>query len=300
MALKLATDFGPSERLDSIYGHVVPLLSEQVISESDRLEVQIIYGTLRAADPIPLEQLDRFAEVARENAGELAHFYALITAANACRISGRFAEGLTYVKRAAAQAEVQKLFHRLRHVSLCAVRIHIAACAFGDADASLEQARGHAPQVRDAVSDFEILFLDTRVALEVGDLARARKSFESIGGVLPSYSPGRRAYYFALGIRLCIRCHAPAEEFTPFVRQLEELHPRIRGIAGKDFETHSFYLGLCELGEQDAALRMLRRYVHHYRRSNWPLRPEIAAALQSKTVPGRDNARSDQVLSGES
>ena len=281
LALKLATDFGPSALIDTLYGHVSPFMEMQEIRESDRLEVQIVYNTLRAKDLIPLEELDRFAELARKNEGELGYFNALMTAASACRISGRFEAGLNYVDRAFGHAQRQKFFDRLTHALLGAVRLQIAAGDFVAADQALTRAGKHFT-TRETVWQIETLFLDARIALAKEDLPRARASFDAIGQVLPTYSPSRRAYYLALETQVRVREEAPREVLISVVEALEQIHPSIQGIGAKDFETYSLYLGLCAIGEKPKALDMLRSYVGDNRRSKWPLPACIVDTLESE------------------
>jgi len=281
MALKIATDIGPAELIDSLYSDIAPLLNSQELSETTRLEIQIIYSTLRGNDLIPVEDLNRFAESARTTGGELAHFYALNTAASACRISGLYMEGLHFVDRAFKHAVEHKFLNRIGYALISAVRLHIAAGAFEKADLSLTELRNYPDPGGDSVTQTERLFFDSRIALELGALSRASTSFESIEGVPLTYSAARRAYYFALGVHVRLQQASNRDVIEPLVRSLEEAHRQIRGIGGKDFESYALYIGLCALGEDVRASEMLTSYVVQHRRSNWPLPTKIEAILRS-------------------
>lgn len=66
LALKIATDIGPMQALDSIYACVEPLLDNDEVSETARLELKTIYRTTRGHEIIPLQELRRFTESARK------------------------------------------------------------------------------------------------------------------------------------------------------------------------------------------------------------------------------------------
>jgi DNA-binding SARP family transcriptional activator len=280
MALKIATDIGPAELIDSLYSDIEPLLSNQELNESTRLEIQIIYSTLRQNDLIPIEYLNGFVESARRTGGELGHFHALNTAASACRISGRYLEGLHFVDRAFKHALEHKFFNRIGYALISAVRLHIAAGAFDKADLSLTELENYPDPAGDSVTQTERLFFDSRIALELGAVSRACTSFEAIERVPLTYSAARRAYYFALGVHVRLQQGSNRDVIEPLVRSLEEAHLRIRGIGGKDFESYALYIGLCALGEDVRASEMLRSYVVQHRRSNWPVPSKIEAVLR--------------------
>jgi len=280
MALKIATDLGPGELIDSLYGHVAPLLDCEDVPERGRLEVDIVYRTLRGSDVLPVSELRRFVNSANKADG-LEYLNALLTAASACRMSGRYNEGMEFVSEAADHARSHKLTNRLDQVFLGAVRLHIAVGELGKADLALQEVEKYATSSDDPHVEEEPPVLATRIAIENGDLSRASAAFAKIEHLPSNYSASRRAYQSALAIHIRLMQGASSDLIEPFVTKLEEALAFIQGIGVKDFESFALYLGLRAVGRREKATKLLREYVLTHRRSRWPLSEQMQAALRS-------------------
>jgi DNA-binding SARP family transcriptional activator len=275
LALKLATDIGPAESLDSIYAYVEPLLGNVQVEQTARLEVEMIYRTTRGHEVMPLQELQRFTESARQSGSELAYSNALLTAAAACRISARYEEGLAFVAQAFDQERANKSEARLSRLLVAELRLHVAACAFPAAESTLVRLMECSISADDDFAHSELQSYRARIALEKGDVAEASAVFAQVQTLPGTYSPRRRANLLALRLRIRLEEGAVLEELRPLVSELETEHVRVRGLGGHDFEAHALYLGLCAIGDSKRAHRLLLEYVDKHRGSNWPLPERI-------------------------
>ncbi len=283
MALKIATDTGPADVVDSLYHHVAPLLENKDIPKRSRLELEIVYRTLRGNDVLPVAALREFADSADKSDG-LGYFNALLTAASACRISGRYNEGMEFVSEATEYLMSHKLTNRLPQALIAAVRLHCAVEAFDKADLALRDVLKQDVASDDPQRRSEPSFLEARIAIERGDLSRASNAFGKLERVPQTFSASRRAYYFALAVHIKLMERATRDEIEPLVAALEEAHLFIQGIGTKDFESYALFLGLRAIGEGNRGADILREYVGKHRRSRWPLSQNIQAAIGSTAL----------------
>jgi DNA-binding SARP family transcriptional activator len=280
LALKIATDVGPAEVLDSIYAHVEPFLHNSEVSETARLEVETIYRTTRRHEVIPLEDLQRFAESARETGGELAYSNALLTASAACRISARYEEGLAFVAQAFEQERAHKSEARLSRLLVAELRLHVAASAFERAESTLDRLMECSISADDDFAQSELQSFRARIALERGAIEKASAVFAEVQTLPRTYSPRRRANSLALRLRIRLHEGAPENELRSLVSELETEHLRVRGFGGHDFEAYSLYLGLCEIGDSNRGIQLLLEYANNHRGSSWPLPNHIREIVQ--------------------
>lgn len=285
LAMKLAVDFGRSDYLDAIYEQVSPLLQNSDVSERDRLELEMIYRTMRGDGLVSIDDLSRFADVARVSGGELAYSRALVTAASACRLSARYPEGLQFESKALEHAISNRLHSRHTEILLSTTSLHIAARAFDKAREVLTGIDKH----RIASDNFKerdgIHYHEARLALEQGDSAGAATAFELIEALSPTYSVTRRGYYLALEVQIRLKQGVRMDVVERLVTELEATYLKMRGLASQDFESYSLYLGLCALDEKDRGVQLLREHVE-IRRIKWPLPQTILRVLESEENRG--------------
>ena len=282
MHAKIATDMGPAEALDSIYAHVEPFLDSDGVSENARLELETIYRTTRRHEILPLEDLRRFAESARQSGGELAYSNALLTAAAACRISARYDQGLAFVAQAFEQERAHKSEARLSRLLVAELRLHVAASAFAAAESTLDRLMECSISPDDDFAHSELQSFRARIAIEKGDFAKASAVFAEVQIIPRTYSPRRRANSLALQLRIRIHEGAKPEELRPLVLELEAEHLRVRGFGGHDFEAHALFLGLCAIGDSIRGIRLVVEYVDNHRGSNWPLPSYIRQIVDNR------------------
>jgi DNA-binding SARP family transcriptional activator len=290
LAMKLAVDFGRTDHLDAIYGQVSPLLQDCGVSERDRLEFQMIHRTMRGDGHVPIDDLSRFADVARFNGGELAYSRALVTAATACRLSARYPEGLQFESKALEHAIANRLHSRHTEILLSTTALHIAARAFDKAREALAGIDKHRIASDNFKERNEIHYHEARLALERGDSAAAAAAFELIGALSPTYSVTRRGYYLALEVQIRLKQRVGMDVVQRLVAELEAAHLQMRGLGSQDFESYSLYLGLCALGEKDRGAQLLREHVE-LRRAKWPLPQTILRVLEAEESRGAVQSR---------
>jgi DNA-binding SARP family transcriptional activator len=279
-ALKIATDIGPPAVLESIYGHVSHMLHNTEISETARLEVNIIYRTTRGNEVVPIRDLQLFVESARATGGELAYSNALLTAAAACRISGRFEEGLAFVAKAFEHAASNKRPARFSRILVCEIRLHITAGAFDKAESTLNRLIQCPIPSDDAFAQSEVKIYQARIALNKGDVRAASVALGDDQIFSRRLSPRRQAHAIALRLHIGLQEKIGEDEIRSLVSALELEHFKVRGLGGQDFEAYAFYLGLRYIGEPARALATLREYVGTIRRSMLALPMEIQEVME--------------------
>jgi ATP/maltotriose-dependent transcriptional regulator MalT len=279
--MKLAVDFGRMDYLDAIYEQVSPLLHGADVSEKNRLEIDVIYRTIRGDGLVPIDDLRRLADVARLSGGEPGHSRGLVMAAIACRLSARYAEGLQFLSKALEHATSSRLHSRFRDILLSTATLHIAAGAFDKAREVIRGIEKHPTSSDNFKERNEIHYIEARIALEQGDFAEAATAFGRIETLSPTYSVTRRGYYLALEVQIRLNQGASMDVVEKLVTELEVTHLQMRDMGSQDFESYSLYLGLCALGEKDRGAQLLREHVER-RRAKWPLPQRILGALKPK------------------
>ena len=280
MALKLVTDIGPMETLDAIYAHAVPLLERKDVPETSRLEVEIIYGTTRGHQAMPIEALQQFAEAARLTDGEIGYSNALLTASAACRISARYEEGLAFIAKAFEHAALHNRRAGVPRVCIAELRLHMAAGALERAESTLGRLIEYPIPSDDTLAVAEVQMYKSRIALEKGDLKGAAAAFAAVQEAPRTYSPRRRAHALAMRLRIRLMENAAQDEIRELVSDLKREHLKVRGLGVDDFEVYALYVGMCALGDLTHGLELLKEYVHVYRPSGWPVPERIQEAFR--------------------
>jgi hypothetical protein len=280
MALKIATDMGPTNTLETIYHHVEPLLENTQLPETPRLEVEIIYRTTQRRESVPIETLKRFVESARVSVGEIAYSNALLTAANACRISARYEEGLAFIAQAFDHAASHNRRVGLSRVFIAELKLHMAAGALERAESTLARMMAHPIAPDDTLAIAEAQVYRTRIAIEKRDLKGAAAALAAVQEVPRTYSPRRRAHVLAMRLRIRLMENASQDEIRALVSDLRLEYLKVRSLGVDDFETLALYAGLCALGETTQGGALVTEYVQIHRPSAWPLPEEISKVLR--------------------
>ena len=283
VALKIATDMGPTSTLDAIYHHVAPLLEDPELPEPPRLEVEIIYRTTQRREAVPIEVLQQFAESARVAYGEIAYSGALVTAADACRISARYEAGLAFIAQAFEHAASHNRRGGLARVFFSELKLHMAAGALERVESALARMMAHPIAPDDSVAMAEAQIYRTRIAIEKGDLKGAAAAFAAVQEVPRTYTPRRRAHVLAMQLRIRLMENAKQEEIRALVSDLTLEHLKVRSLGVNDFEILALYAGLCALGETTKGVALVAEYVQIHRVSGWPLPEQIIEVLRLVT-----------------
>jgi hypothetical protein len=287
IALKIASDVGPARKLDAIYAAVQPFLSNEEIDFVLRFEAELIYQTMRGEREVSLEDMKTFVQASREAYGEIGYSHALVAVASACRISGRDRDCIEFLKTAMEHAEAHKMRTRIPAIILAQIRVHVLAEDFVSARAAISRGKLYEIPVDDQVTRPEWQFYEARVALEDSTLEEAERAASVIEIVPATNAVARRAGCLAVVLRIRLRQRATLEIIKSLVGDLESAHMITRDIGAQDFEVQSLYLGLCAVGEDAKARRLLGEYVRHLRRSKRPLANPLRQLLGSVSQSGQ-------------
>jgi hypothetical protein len=149
--------------------------------------------------------------------------------------------------------------------------LHVAAEEFVSARKAISRCKNYSIPSDDEATRAEWQFFEARVALEDSPLDVLESAVSPIEIVPRTYSVGRRAACLALVLRLRLMQGNGGDVLRPLVADLEAAHMIVREIGAQDFEAHSLFLGLNEIGEYEKARTLLDDYVRCYRRSRRPL-----------------------------
>jgi hypothetical protein len=282
VALKVASDVGPSAILDAIYSEIEPFLNVEEIDPVVRLEAEIIYQTMRGDKEVEMGLLEDFLLAARSLHGEIAYSHALLACSSSCRIGGKDVEAAKFISSAFEHAISHKFVGRLTSINLSSLRLHVATGDWAAARTSLRSESQFPIAADDENTRAEWNFFDGRVALEQGDLRQAEAAVSKLEIAPQFHSVSRNAACLALTLRVRLACGGDVDAIGPLVRDLESTHRINRDIANQDFEAHALFLGLAALGESQRGLDMLLEYVKKHRNTRRPLSQRIQAVLRDQ------------------
>jgi len=285
LALKLSVDFGRIDYLDDIYAKVAKFLDSAEVSELHAMQIDTIYRTSRVGDAVPLSDLRKLADVGRRVDGEFGYSRGLLMAGTACRLSGRYQEGLQFAAEALEHAISKQFLSKRTEIMLQQVILHLAAEAFDKAQEILAAIRT-IPRSDSSREPNELYSYLARVAIEQEDFQTAARAFDQIDLINPNYSPSRTGYYTALELRIRLNQDVAADIIRGLVEKLEATHRQLRSLGSQDFEALTLFKGLNALDERERATQLLREYVGT-RNVSWPLPSAIRTALltQDKATP---------------
>lgn len=290
LAMKIAVDFGRMDLVDAIYDDVAQYFSDSRVHEFDCLQIKTIYETMRTDQPVTVPDLNRLAESARLVNGELGYSRALIMATTACRLSGRYEEGLRFANRALEHANANRFHSKRREILVWTIALHVSARRFDQAKKALEVIWAD-PFPSDSVRErHEVLLLEARVAIEEEDFSRAVGALSQAEPISSSHSLMRRCYYFALHVRIQINAGANADTLRPLVAELERAHLQLRTQTTQDFESCSLFLGLTALGEKERGKMLFREWIKQ-RRVKWPLPHQVLELLDDDSLGSNGDLR---------
>ena len=281
VALKVASDVGPSAILDTIYSEIEPFLKLDQVDPVARLEAEIIYQTMRSKRELDVGLLQKFALAAQSLHGEIAYSHALLACSSSCRIAGKDADAAKFIHAAFEHAVEHKLVARLASINLSSLRLHVATGDWAAARNTLRSEPQYPIAEDDEHTRAEWDFWEGRVSLEEGDLEGAQAAVSRLEIVPQSYSASRNAACLALMLRVQLARRGGRDAIRPLVHDLESTHKINRDIGNQDFEAHALFLGLFALGEERRGFDMLSDYVQQYRSTRRPLSKSIQELLRA-------------------
>ena len=280
LGLKVATDQNRLDAMEELYLTMVPLLQNQAITLTTRLEVEMIYHSI-CGDMQKAEQAtDQLLGVVSDERDPRTLSRALCNVGVAYRLAGR-------------SNDAEAVFLKLLDLSLtCGLVSRTAFALFGLVRVYL--ANGDVPRARDAIRRFDALadadqdlhrstdrvYFLIRLALEEGNIDEAAERYAAVAAQSnPAQSVNWRAAILALGVRIAIQRNGSVEILRPMVAELETAHLQNRGSGWQDFETHALALGLRYCGDLEQSARLLVEYVTKYRREKGSLPQQLGDLL---------------------
>lgn len=298
VALKVASDVGPSAILDTIYSVIEPFLKIEEIDPVARLEAEIIYQTMRSRRELDVGLLERFATAARSLHGEIAYSHALLACSSSCRIAGKDADASRFIRAAFEHANNHKLVARLASINLSLLRLHVATGDWVAARTVLSSEPRYPIAEDDENTRAEWDSCEGRVSLEEGDIQAAEAVVTKLEIVPQSHSASRNAACLALMLRVQLARGGGLDVIRPLVRDLESTHKINRDIGNQDFEAHALALGLSALGEEERGVEMLSEYAREHRSTRRPLAETIQSLLRLRGSDLKSRSQKPAHLAG--
>jgi len=266
VALKLASSLPDLEELQRIYVAIQPLLSERIVDQRARLEVEVIFSAMCG----DLREGLRFARerVAFERAEGTPSL--LITAlGDLASVLGRtgFEEEVAGVLREGYEIALHhKLFVASRNFAgkLAAFLVNTGGLGATEWMQRANEYHGESSEVQAAISRNAYL---ARIALVENRLGDARRILEQdLDWEWLQDRRGWLAASIALLIRVQIAEGAASTEIGFNVGQLRQLYAVTATLGGQDYEVAALCAGLLYLKDDEAAETYLTDYLSHKRR----------------------------------
>ncbi|MEO7218908.1 MAG: ATP-binding protein [Gemmatimonadaceae bacterium] len=281
-ALKIATNVGQLELMDTIYHNASQLAQSEAVSIVDRLTLAMVFHAIRGDPVVGAEVARELLDIAERTLPERHRFGIMIDCAGALRRGSdteEAAEVYTTIFHSAVKLNcfdvVSEACHRL-------IEMH---CDEGRMDRAEQCANSYRSLRRPAAE----LRADRNLRLAIAKVYVWREQWEAATALLEkpkSKLPWQdrvamfRSGALAIKLRLDIGRSVPHASIARLVENLSTLSFRLRRTGAQDYECYSLYLGYVYLGDAGRGEAFLRTYVEKERRDTRPIAPEIADELR--------------------
>jgi hypothetical protein len=280
-ALKLATNIGALDTMDSVYRTVTPLLNVEGVRIQDRLTLTMIYHTIRGDTATSADTARELLQFAERTLPPRHRLSVMGDCAGVWRRSGSLDEADK------AYSDVFDIAVELGCVDRAADACHRLLEMYsdsGDVDrAAAWVARYHELRRPKAelLAQPNLRLAIARVHLHRGAWHKAAALLKPPKSKLPWEDgvPMFRSTAVAMKMRLEIGRGASARCIRRWVAELEPLNASLRTTGAQDYETFSLYLGYVYAGETLTAEALLKKYVSEERRDVALPSPEIRNEL---------------------
>jgi hypothetical protein len=288
VAVKLASGIPDLHELGRVYECVRPLLGASSVAVRDRLQILVVYNTMRG----DLRQAVGFAKerVAFERAegSSLLLSNAMSDLAFVLRRVGPFEDMISVLREAYDTAILQKHYATARE---CAGRIAalIEDTHLDSTQGTLEEwmELGLAASVDhwDPHNDFSLNASLARAALHKGRVKEARQIIETeFDWDWLEHRGSWHAAALALRVRLLMAEQSKVADIAPHIDRLRHLFSRIAGLGGQDYEVATLCDGLVYVGEHILAQQFFDDYTLNRRRDLTEFSQEMNEAALSASV----------------
>ncbi|HEY8312505.1 MAG TPA: hypothetical protein VIG47_18185, partial [Gemmatimonadaceae bacterium] len=281
IALKLATNVGDTPAMDAIYRDTIPLASSLDVDPVDRLTLSMIYHAIRGEPAVAALNARELADVADRSLSPWQQLETLLDCADALRRCGNPAETL-------------RLYEHVFHSAISLACLGLAAeachrsiemyCDSGQLNLAAAWIRRYRRLRRPATE----LHYQRQLNLAFARVAVWQSKWRAASMLLDSSESEPlwrdavamfRSSALATKLRLDIGRGRPNGELRRWVTALAPLNLCLRKTGAQDYETFSLYLGYRAIGEDVAAIALIKSYVEHERRDTLPPSHEIKTEL---------------------
>lgn len=276
IALKIASDVDPFV-LDSVYRQVEPLLATVEANDPTRIEVEMIYHSIRGDGPRGVAAARTLTGFARKSKDPIRLTRALANASQSYRINGTQADAENCLYEAIDCSRKHHLIERTAIAMQSLVKLRLSTGDIAAARAILEQLKALVAASENLVTTTEQHVLEARVALKEGNPALAAAEFSQVLPASFECSPSRRGAYLALEIQIRLAQGASPDSLRPLTSELEKIHTTLWVMGLQDAEAESLFLALDATGENARGRVLLMEYLGKHRRERKPPAPSLAA-----------------------
>lgn len=284
IALKVASDFDPKV-MDTVYRQVEPLLATTATNDVTRIELEMVYHSIRGDGARGLAAARILVDKARRSHDPFRLVRALANASNSCRINGTHEDAEQYLYETIDISLKHHLLERAAVSMHTLAKLRLASGDVGLARDILEERKTIVTPSENLVTTADQHVIEARVALAEGNPALAAEEFSKVQTDSFGYSPSRRGAYLALEIQIRRSQDCDVLALRPLAFELEKLHTTLWGVGLQDFEAEALFLGLQATGEEPRALSLLREYLNKHRRERQPPPLCLTALLADRVAP---------------
>lgn len=288
IALKVASDVD-AFAIDAVYEIAEPLLAKTASNDPCRLEVEMVYHSIRGDGGRGMAAAATLVDLARRSNDPIRLARALTNAANSYRINGTYENAEACLTEVTEWCLKHHLIERAAITMQNLVKLNLAKGAIRLAREVLERRKALPRTGENLVAITHQHVVEAWLAIKEGKPALAAYEFSQLPKcAIARESPGRRAAYLAVEIQVLLSDEAwLPETLRPLATELEELHTRLWDMGLQDPEAESLYLALKAMGETSRAKSLLQEYLTKHRREIWP------ATYLSDLASGALEIRSD-------
>jgi hypothetical protein len=281
-ALKLATNIGDLETMDTVFNEVAPLTFSDRVGIADRLALSMIYHTIRGDASTSAAAARELLALTERTLPPQHQLASLIDCAGALRRTGLAGE---------AEVVYEAVFRM--SVSLQAFDFSADAChrliEIYSESGDLAHAASWVSRYQQLRRPKAELRSQRNLRLAIARVYLAQQRWRDAAGLIdtPKANPlwkdavtMFRSGALAMKIRLEIGRQTSPSDVAKWVAELAPLNACLRATGAQDYETYSLYLGYRYTGQTEAAGSFLTVYAEHERRDVAPLSPEISRELE--------------------
>lgn len=283
-ALKLATNLGDMNTMDVTFETLRPLAEAPEVGGADWLTVSMIYHTIRGEPCTAASAARDLLSIAERTLPPRHRLCVLVDCAGALRRTGSPGEAAAIYETVFQNAVLLGSFDFAADACHRSIEMH---CDTGEMSSAAEWANRYRRLRRPKAelrSQRHLRLALARVCVWQARWEQAAMLIEPRNSDALWNDPVTMLRSAALAIKLRLqmgRSDTP-RSVADWVARLAPLNACLRMSGAQDYETYSLYLGYRYVGEDAAAVQLLRNYLAHERRDTTRLGTEIADELKRR------------------